>query len=54
MRDLPAGPGRRDFHKDRSRRDGLYARCKVCVSEEYQQRKDREQRAGASQAEAAA
>ena len=30
---------RRDFHRDRSRKDGLYARCKVCVSEEYRDRK---------------
>lgn len=32
---------RTDFHVDRSRKDGLYARCKTCVAEEYQQRKGR-------------
>jgi hypothetical protein len=36
---------RTDFHKDASRRDGLYARCKVCVSgERQQQRKARSER----------
>ena len=32
-----------DFHKDASRKDGLYARCKVCVSEEHQARQARKQ-----------
>lgn len=39
---------RTDFHVDRSRKDGLFARCKVCVSQERQEqrrrRADREQR----------
>lgn len=31
---------RTDFHVDRSRRDGLYARCRVCVAGEYLARKN--------------
>lgn len=45
---------RRDFHKDRSRKDGLYSRCKVCLSEAYQERKKRERQADASLREVAA
>jgi hypothetical protein len=33
-----------DFHVDRSRRDGLYARCRHCVADEYQERKARAER----------
>lgn len=32
---------RTDFHRDASRKDGLYARCKTCVSAEYLDRKQR-------------
>lgn len=32
-----------DFHVDRSRKDGLYARCKVCVAGEHLARQARKQ-----------
>lgn len=35
---------RTDFNVDRSRKDGLYARCRVCLSGEYQERKARAER----------
>lgn len=35
---------RTDFNVDRSRKDGLYARCKVCLADEYQERKARAER----------
>lgn len=37
---------RHHFVIDRSRRDGLFPRCTVCTSEEYQQRKAHREQAG--------
>lgn len=44
---------RSGFHRDASRRDGLYARCKVCVAGEHQARRQRRDRTDREQREVA-